>query len=60
MYRYAYDPAGRRTKIETDYGTKEITYSETGAVSMETDALGNRTRHQLDAVGNRMQMVKEM
>ena len=57
-YRYGYDKAGRRTKIVTDYGTKEISYSETGAVSMETDALGNRTRYQLDAVGNVLKTIK--
>ena len=58
MYRYSYDRAGRRTKITTDYGTKELCYSETGAVSMETDALGNSTRYFHDSAGNMLKSIR--
>ena len=58
MYRYSYDRAGRRTKITTDHGTKELCYSETGAVSMETDALGNSTRYFYDSAGNMLKSIR--
>lgn len=58
LYRYGYDRAGRRTKITTDYGTKELCYSETGAVSMEMDDLGNHTRYFYDSAGNMLKSIR--
>ena len=58
LYRYTYDKVGRRTRIITDYGTKEICYSETDMVSMETDALGNHTRYYLDSTGNILKVIR--
>ena len=57
-YTYTYDKAGRQTGITTDYGTVRKYYSETGEVSMVTDALGNTTRYFLDATGNILKKIK--
>jgi RHS repeat-associated protein len=58
VIRYRYDKAGRRTGIITDYGEKEIAYSETDEISRETDALGNTTRYLRDSVGNLLKLIR--
>lgn len=58
VIRYRYDKAGRRTGIITDYGEKEIAYSETGQIGRETDALGNTTRYLRDSVGNLVKLIR--
>lgn len=58
VIRYRYDKAGRRTGIITDYGEKEIAYSETDQISRETDALGNTTRYLRDSVGNLVKLIR--
>lgn len=58
VIRYTYDKAGRKTSITNDYGTKQFKYSETNALTMEIDALGNVTRYYRDSVGNLVKLIR--